>query len=162
MSARPKSGTHEGGRQLLVSACLAGLPCRYDGRSKPDPEVVALVASGAALPACAEQLGGLDTPRPPAEIVGGDGHDVLAGRARVLTDSGEDVTEDFLRGARATAGLAREHGVEAAVLQARSPSCGCGRIYDGTHSGTLVDGDGVLAALLQTRGITTRAVRGGR
>jgi Uncharacterized conserved protein len=104
----------------------------------------------------------MDTPRPPAEIVGGDGHDVLAGHARVLTDSGEDVTEDFLRGARATAELAHEHGVETAVLQDRSPSCGCGKIYDGTHSGTLKEGDGVLAALLQTWGITTRAVRGGR
>jgi len=152
---------HEGARPLLVSACLAGLPCRYDGRSKPDPEVVALVDAGDAVPVCAEQLGGMDTPRPPAEIVGGDGHDVLAGRARVLTDSGEDVTEEFLRGARATADLARAHGVEAAILQARSPSCGCGRIYDGSHSGTLVEGDGVLAALLQTVGITTRAVRGG-
>lgn len=152
---------HEGARPLLVSACLAGLPCRYDGRSKPDPEVVALVDAGDAVPVCAEQLGGMGTPRPPAEIVGGDGHDVLAGRARVLTDSGEDVTEEFLRGARATADLARAHGVEAAILQARSPSCGCGRIYDGSHSGTLVEGDGVLAALLQTVGITTRAVRGG-
>lgn len=147
---------------VLVSACLAGLPCRYDGRSKPDPGIVALVEEGGAIPVCAEQLGGLGTPRAPAEIVGGDGHDVLRGHARVLTDTGEDVTAQFLEGAGRTAALAREHGVQEAVLQARSPSCGCGRIYDGTHSGSLGDGDGVLAALLQENGISTRALRGGR
>lgn len=147
---------------VLVSACLAGLPCRYDGRAKPDQGIVDLVRAGGALPVCAEQLGGLATPRAPAEIVGGDGHDVLAGRARVLTVDGEDVTEEFVEGARRTVAVARDHGVQTAVLQARSPSCGCGRIYDGTHSGNPTEGDGVLAALLQERGILTRAVRGGR
>lgn len=147
---------------VLVSACLAGVPCRYDGRSKPDATVVALVDAGEALPVCAERLGGLDTPRPPAEIVGGDGHDVLAGRARVVTDAGADVTDAFVRGARACADLATAHGVTEAVLQARSPSCGCGQIHDGTHSGRLREGDGVLAAVLQSSGISTRAIRGAR
>ncbi|MFV0320593.1 MAG: DUF523 domain-containing protein, partial [Microbacterium sp.] len=120
-------------RQLvLVSSCLAGVPCRYDGRARPDPGIIDAVAAGRALPACAEQLGGLPTPRPPAEIVGGDGHDVLNGTARILTDAGEDVTESFVAGAQAVARLATEHGVTHAVLQARSPSCGCGTIYDGS------------------------------
>lgn len=109
---------------------------------------------------CPEVLGGLSTPRRPAEIVGGDGADVLDGRAVVVTDEGEDVTEEFVAGARAVADLAAEHGIERAVLQSRSPSCGCGSIYDGSFGGTLVDGDGVLAALLVRRGVTVTSIRG--
>ena len=141
---------------FLVSACLAGVPCRYDGGAKPDPAIVRAVAEGRALPACAEVAGGLPTPRPPAEIRGGDGADVLRGTARVVTEQGADVT----------AGVADEavaRGVRAAVLQPRSPSCGCGRVYDGSFSGGLVDGDGVLAAALRARGIgVTPHVRSGR
>ncbi|MBC3762197.1 DUF523 domain-containing protein [Quadrisphaera oryzae] len=146
----------------LVSACLAGLPCRYDGRSLPDPSVVQAVREGRAVPACAEQLAGLDTPRAAAELVGGDGHDVLAGRARVLTADGEDVTTDYVRGAELVADLAVRHGLNTAVLQARSPSCGCGSVYDGTHSGVLVAGDGVVTAVLRQRGLQVRSVRGQR
>lgn len=150
----------------LVSSCLAGLPCRYDGRAKPDPEIVRAVQEGRALPACAEQLGGLPTPRPAAEIVGHrgvgefDGHDVLAGRARVCGIDGEDFTAEFVAGARRVAQLAAEHGVTRATLQARSPSCGVAQIYDGSHSGRLAAGDGVLAALLRTEGIEVEAIRG--
>lgn len=144
----------------LVSSCLAGLPCRYDGRAKPDPTIVQAVREGRAVPACAEQLGGLPTPRPAAEIVGGDGHDVLAGRARVLGQQGKDFTEEFISGAHRVAAIAAEHGITRATLQARSPSCGAARIYDGSHSGTLVAGDGVLAALLRSRGMTIEAIRG--
>lgn len=146
----------------LVSACLAGVPCRYDGAARTDPEVAEAVRAGLALPACAEQLGGLPTPRPPAEIVGGDGADVLDGGARILTDTGEDVTAPFVAGAEAVAALAAEHGITEAVLQARSPSCGCGAVYDGSHSGELVDGDGVLAALLKRSGVSVTSVRGAR
>lgn len=145
---------------VLVSACLAGVPCRYDGRAKPDDGVVAEVEAGRAVAACAEVLGGMDTPRLPAEIVGGDGHDVLDGVAVVRTVDGEDVTAEFVRGATQVADLAAEHGVRTAVLQARSPSCGCERIYDGSHSGALTDGDGVVAALLKRRGIEVTSVRG--
>lgn len=145
---------------VLVSACLAGVPCRYDGRARPDAEIVAAVADGTAVPACAEQLGGLPTPRRPAEIVGGDGHDVLRGTARVVTIDGEDVTQPFIDGAREVARIAAERGITAAVLQARSPSCGCGSVYDGTHTGRLVDGDGVLAAALKAEGFTVTSVRG--
>jgi uncharacterized protein YbbK (DUF523 family) len=145
---------------ILVSACLAGVPCRYDGRAKPDAGVVAEVEAGRAVAACAEVLGGMDTPRSPAEIVGGDGHDVLDGSAAVRTIDGEDVTAEFVRGAEAVARVAEAHGVTSAVLQARSPSCGCGRIYDGSHTGALADGDGVVAALLKRQGIEVVALRG--
>ncbi len=145
---------------VLVSACLAGIPCRYDGRAKPDDAIVADVEAGRAIAVCAEVLGGMDTPRPAAEIVGGDGHDVLDGSATVCTVDGEDVTADFVRGAEAVARLAEAHEVTSAVLQARSPSCGCGHIYDGSHTGALVEGDGVVAALLQRRGIEVVALCG--
>lgn len=138
---------------FLVSACLAGIPCRYDGGAKPDPAIVRAVAEGRAFPACAEVAGGLPTPRPPAEIRGGGGADVLRGTARVVTEQGADVTAEFVAGARRVADEAVARGARAAVLQPRSPSCGCGRVYDGSFSGRLVDGDGVLAAALRARGI---------
>lgn len=145
---------------VLVSSCLAGVACRYDGRSRPDPDVVDAVNSGRAIPVCAEELGGLPTPRAPAEILGGDGRDVLAGTARVVTIDGDDVTEAFLSGARAVARVAIACGVSHALLQASSPSCGCGRIYDGTHSGQLANGDGVVAAVLKEQGVSITQVRG--
>lgn len=144
----------------LVSACLGGLPCRYDARAKPEPAIVEAVRAGHAIPACAEQLGGLPTPRPAAEIVGGDGQQVLDGSARIVTAEGEDVTDAFVRGAELVAEIASQHGVAEAVLQARSPSCGAGTIYDGSHSGTLTSGDGVLAALLKRNGVPIRVIRG--
>ncbi|PYI39937.1 DUF523 domain-containing protein [Arthrobacter psychrolactophilus] len=144
----------------LVSSCLAGLPCRYDARARPDDAVMQAVADGTALPACAEQLGGLPTPRPPVEIVGGDGHDVLAGTASVVTSDRVDLTSAFVHGAHVVAELVAERGITHAVLQDRSPSCGCGTIYDGSHSGALVNGDGVLAAVLKSRGVTVEALRG--
>ncbi|MGW4096571.1 DUF523 domain-containing protein [Mycobacterium sp. NPDC004974] len=137
----------------IVSACLSGIPCRYDGRARPDRDVIDAVSAGEALPLCAEVLGGLPTPRPAAEIVGGDGHDVLDGRARVVSVHGDDLTDAFIAGAKAVADTAIEKGARRAILQARSPSCGCGSIYDGTHSGALQPGDGVVAAELRRCGI---------
>ena len=126
----------------MVSACLAGTPCRYDGRSNLRPEIAALVERGEAVPVCPEVLGGLPTPRTPSER-----------RAdRVFSASGDDVTAAFLAGAEAALYIAEECGCCAAVLKARSPSCGCGRIYDGTFSHTLIDGDGLFAALLRKKG----------
>lgn len=159
----PSSGTrapapHD--RPVLVSACLAGVPCRYDGRPLPDAEVVTAVRDGRAVPLCPEELGGLSTPRPPAEIVGGDGGDVLDGLARVLDAHGNDVTDAVLLGAHRVADDARRRGITHAVLQARSPSCGCGVIHDGSFSGRTVPGDGVLAALLGRQGVTVEARRG--
>ena len=108
---------------------------------------------GEAVPVCPEEESGLPTPRPAAEIVWGTGEDVLNGRARVLTTEGEDVTAYFLHGAQYAADVAAANGIEVAVLKANSPSCGCGRIYDGTFSGAVMDGDGVTAALLKRKGV---------
>lgn len=138
---------------VLVSACLAGRACRFDGSANPDDFVGRLVATGRAVPVCSEVDGGLGTPRPPAEIVGGSGDDVLAGRARVVTDDGADVTEAYIAGAHHALATARRSGANAAVLKARSPSCGRGAVYDGTFSGTVSEGDGVTAALLRAHGI---------
>ena len=140
-------------RRYLVSACLAGEPCAYDGRPRPCPVVERLVREGRAVTVCPECLGGLPVPRLPAEIENGSGLDVLAGRARVVNRRGRDVTEAFLRGAQAALAIAREQGLRTAILRSRSPSCGCGRIYDGTFTGRLRPGDGVTAALLREAGL---------
>ena len=128
--------------KLLISACLLGVCCRYDGDSKPHPLVSALAERHTLIPVCPEQLGGLPTPRAPAERQDG----------RVVTQGG-DVTGQYRRGAEETLKLCRLLGCEAAVLKERSPSCGHGQVYDGTFSGTLTAGDGVTAALLAAHGI---------
>jgi uncharacterized protein YbbK (DUF523 family) len=138
---------------ILVSACLLGLCARYDGGHNLCPALVAPAAAGLCLPVCPEQLGGLPTPRQPAEITGGSGHDVLAGRAKVLGKAGADLTPAFLRGAQQTLALVRAIPVAAAILKARSPSCGVGTIYDGSFTRTIRDGDGVAAAALAELGI---------
>ena len=138
---------------ILVSACLAGRPCRFDGSDNREDRLGGLISEGRAVLVCPEEEGGLGTPRPPAEIVGGDGHDVVEGRARVVTQGGRDVTEEYLAGARAALERARSSGARAAVLKARSPSCGKGCIYDGSFTRTRRVGDGVTAALLAANGI---------
>lgn len=144
---------------IAVSACLAGVPCRYDGAANRSDLVCSLVASGKAVCICPECMGGLPTPREPAEIVGGSAEDVLQGRARVLTKSGRDVTEAFVQGAYAALAFCRAHGATEAVLKAKSPSCGSGRVYDGTFSGRLTTGDGITAALLCKYGIPVHTER---
>lgn len=130
-------------KTLLISACLLGLCCRYDGGSKPQPGVEALAERYRLIPVCPEQLGGLPTPREPSER-----------RAdAVVSRSGTDVTAQFRRGAEQALHLARLYGCKAAVLKERSPSCGSGEIYDGTFTGTRVPGDGVTAELLKQNGI---------
>jgi uncharacterized protein YbbK (DUF523 family) len=138
---------------VLVSACLAGRACAYDGSHRAHPEILDLVRAGRAVLVCPEEEGGLPTPRPAAEIEGGRGGDVLDGTARVLTDSGMDVTDVYLEGARVAVGRADAQGCTAAILKARSPACGCEAVYDGTFSRTLTDGDGVTAAALRRAGI---------
>lgn len=128
---------------ILVSACLLGVPCRYDGQSKAHPLARALCEKHHVVPVCGEIFGGLPTPRPPAEIQGD----------RVVTRDGRDVTEAYRRGAEAVLELARLTGAQAAVLKERSPSCGSGEIYDGTFTGTVVEGWGVTAELLRREGI---------
>ena len=128
---------------ILVSACLAGEKCRYNGEDFFCASVAALVASGRAIAVCPEVLGGLPVPRPPAEIVDG----------RVLTRGGADVTAQFREGAQMGMEIARRAGCHSAILKARSPSCGVGRIYDGSFCGRLIAGDGVFAAMLKEAGI---------
>lgn len=133
---------------VIVSACLAGIRCRYDGKSSLNTAVVELMEKGEAIPVCPEQLGGCATPRPAVEISGGTGADVLDGRAEVKTKNGEDRTKELIFGAEEVLRIARLTGAEKAILKARSPSCGCGKIYDGTFSGRLIEGNGVTAELL--------------
>jgi len=124
--------------KLLISAYLLGCCCRYDGTAKTCLPAAELLTRYVVVPVCPEQLGGLPTPRPPAERQG----------ERVMAKGGLDVTGPYRRGAEETLKLCRLLGCEAAVLKERSPSCGCGRIYDGTFSGTLTAGNGVTAELL--------------
>lgn len=143
---------------ILVSACLIGRRCRYDGGGFDQyPDLRSLVEEGRAIAVCPEELGGLSTPRPPAELVGGDGAGALAGAAHLHTQDGTDVTSAFLKGAEATARIAAAHGARTAVLKARSPSCGCHGVYDGTFSGALVPGMGVTAARLTAMGLVVHS-----
>ncbi|MBS1184321.1 MAG: hypothetical protein H6Q99_4201 [Proteobacteria bacterium] len=141
--------------RILISACLLGRPVRYDGAGKPlaDPRVARWQEEGRLVPLCPELMGGLPVPRPAAEIVGGSGADVLAGRARVMTVTGEDVTAAFVDGAEAVLVLARQSGCSHALLIDGSPSCGSLSIHDGGFSGRRVAGSGVTAALLTMNGI---------
>ncbi|MFD7991278.1 DUF523 domain-containing protein [Streptomyces mexicanus] len=145
---------------ILVSACLRGVPCRFDGRHKLSPELADTVSGRRVVSFCPEVAGGLPTPRRPAELVGGDGHDVLDGTARVVEDTGRDVTEEFVAGAHRALAAARAAGCAEAVLMPRSPSCGRGAVHDGSFTGELVAGDGVTAALLERNGITVHPAPG--
>ena len=129
--------------KLLVSACLLGCPCRYDGRSKPLVGIGCLREKYKLIPVCPEQLGGLPTPRTPAEWCG----------SRIVTRDGRDVTEAYQKGAQAALELCLREGCTAALLKERSPACGSGRIYDGTFTHTLIPGDGAAAELLKKNGI---------
>ena len=132
--------------KILVSHCLLGEPCRYDGASRLDRQVLELHKAGHTLiPVCPEVLGGLDTPRAPAE---------LQPDGRVVNEEGEDVTAAYQAGAQAVLRIATEQGCTLAVLKARSPSCGCGEVYDGTFTRTLKGGWGVAARLLLEAGVT--------
>ena len=128
----------------IVSACLAGVPCRMDGEAKPCPPVRALVEAGEAVPVCPEVLGGLPTPRVPSE---------LQADGTVRSAAGQDVTAQFYRGAARAMEICREHGCTGAILKARSPSCGKGFVYDGSFTKTLRPGDGCFARLLRSAGI---------
>jgi uncharacterized protein YbbK (DUF523 family) len=138
---------------VVLSACVAGVACTHEAEAKTRDWALRLMAEGRAVTVCPEVAGGLPVPRPAAEIIGGDGHDVLDGRARVVDEHGVDVTEQYLRGAQAALAAARRAGATRAILKARSPSCGSGRIFDGTFTGGTAAGDGVTAALLTRSGI---------
>ena len=135
---------------LLVSACLLGVSCRYDGGTKPCDAVIALAKTHTLIPVCPEIFGGLPTPRTPCEIVGD----------RVLSRCGADKTDAYRRGAAEVLRLAGLFDCRAALLKARSPACGSGEVYDGSFSGTLKKGDGVAAAALLAAGIPVFAENG--
>ncbi|XOB40375.1 MAG: DUF523 domain-containing protein [Candidatus Nealsonbacteria bacterium] len=127
----------------ICSACLLGIRCRYDGKSKPDDKIIELLKKETLIPVCPEQLGGLSTPREPAEQKGN----------KVITKSGKDVTESFKKGAEQVLELAELFDIKEAILKQKSPSCGCGQIYDGSFSSRIIKGDGVTTSLLKTNGI---------
>ena len=128
---------------ILVSACLLGTPCRYDGKSKANPDVLALSGSYNLIPVCPEVAGGLPTPRVPSERIGD----------KVMMRDGRDVTDNYRSGAQEALRLCRLHNIKIAILKERSPSCGKGEIYDGSFSGRLTARDGVTAELLTKEGI---------
>lgn len=128
---------------ILVSACLLGVNCRYNGKGELAPGIRELMERCHPVPVCPEIMGGLPTPRTPAERSGG----------RVITRDGGDVTDAYERGAEEAVRLAKLYGCRYAVLKERSPSCGSGTIYDGTFTGTRIPGDGVTAARLAQEGV---------
>lgn len=141
-------------QKILVSACLLGEAVRYDGAAHgPFAQLQAWQAEGRVLALCPEMAGGLPTPRPPAEILGGQGRAVLAGQQAVRDCHGRDVSDAFRAGAARALALVREQGIGMAVLKARSPSCGNRQTYSGEFSGRLVEGAGVTAAALQAAGV---------
>lgn len=129
--------------KLIVSKCLLGYPCRYDGKSVPSQAVIDLQNKYELVPVCPEELGGLLTPRIPAEIVGD----------RVIRKDGKDITLEYTSGAVAALEIARENNCTVAILKSKSPSCGKGKIYDGTFSGRLTDGDGICVRLFKKNNI---------
>ena len=134
----------------IVSACLAGLATRFDGTSCRKRKVAELVKKGKALPVCPEVLGGLSVPRPEAQINLGKGKDVLDGKARVINEKGEDVTQFFLKGAYRFLEITKSCHISKAIMKDKSPSCGCGRIHSGNRT---IQGDGVTTSLLKREGI---------
>lgn len=138
---------------IIVSACLCGINCRYDGKNTLNDDICRLFKEGKVMPVCPEQLGGLETPRDPHEILQGTGRNVLDGNGKVVSVKGKDSTENFIKGAHEALKIAKSCNAKIAILKAKSPSCGCGTIYDGSFSGSKKEGNGVTAELLIKNGI---------
>lgn len=134
---------HLHSKPILVSACLLGVCCTYRGDGNPNPAVISLLDTCTLIPICPEQMGGLPTPRTPAEIRGNG----------VWMKDGTDVTIEFQRGAEEALKIATLYGCDVAILKQRSPSCGNALIYDGTHSGVVIEGAGITAQKLRAAGI---------
>jgi uncharacterized protein YbbK (DUF523 family) len=141
-------------KKIMVSACLLGINCRYNGESKFSPQLVACLANHTVIPCCPELLGELMIPRPPAEIINGDGQAVWSGQARVIDRDGNDRTAYFKAGAQKALELYLKEQPEMVIFKANSPSCGRGLIYNGSFNGELVEGDGVATTLLRDWGAT--------
>lgn len=129
---------------VLVSACLAGVNCKYNGKNNLKSDILKLVEEGKAILVCPEQLGGLSTPRNPSEIIDD----------KVIMKDGTNVTSQYARGANETLCIAKLYNINKAILKAKSPSCGNRKVYDGTFTGTLIDGEGITTKLLCQNGIT--------
>lgn len=139
--------------KVLVSACLCGVNCKYDGKNNFNKKVAELLKKGIAIPVCPEQLGGQSTPRAPHELQDTTGAEVLDGKGKILGPEGDDATGEFIKGAEETLTIAQLTGAVCAILKARSPSCGKGIIYDGSFSGSKREGNGVTTELLLKNGI---------
>jgi uncharacterized protein YbbK (DUF523 family) len=140
-------------KKLLVSACLAGINCTFRGKNNLSDKIKRLVDDGIAIALCPEVFASLGVPRENIELSGGDGDDVLDGKAKAISSGGKDVTKSVIAGANKILKVIEKYGIKKAILKSNSPTCGVGRIYDGTFSNTLKNGDGVLAALLKRNGI---------
>ena len=140
MSKKPK----------IVSACLAGVTCRYDCAAKPENDIIKMVEEGKAIPVCPEQLGGLPTPRPPSEEIGNN----------FITIEGKDVTEQYYRGAKEALRIAEMIGCDEAFLKSKSPMCGVGKIYSGKFDGRMIPGDGLFTRMLKKIGVKVNEVEG--
>ena len=127
---------------MLISACLVGINCKYNGKNNYNEKALDLVKKGIAISICPEQLGGLTTPRNPSEIR------IIDNKVHVIDNKNNDVTKEFEKGANEVLKLAKDLNVDKVILKSKSPSCGIGKIYDGTFSNNLIDGNGILANLL--------------
>lgn len=139
---------------ILISSCLIGLYCRYNGKTKLVKKLIKLVEQGKAIYICPEQVGGLSTPRVPAEIeFGKSATDVLVGKAKVIGKDCSNLTKEFVKGATETLNLCQKYGIKIAILSENSPSCGSVEIYDGTFTGNKILGHGITTELLLQNGI---------
>jgi len=138
---------------IIVSACLYGVNCRYDGKSSENAKIINAFKEDQIILVCPEELGGLKTPRTPCEIYKGTGKEVLNGLCKVKSSKGEDFTSYFIKGAEETLKIAKTFDVKKAILKSKSPSCGLNTIYNGDFDKTLVKGNGVTAQLLINNGI---------
>lgn len=138
---------------VLISACLLGDNVKYSGGNNSCQLLKDYQTKINFISICPECLGQLPVPRPPAEIISGDGQKVLNGEAKVTDNTGQDVTNNFISGAQLALKIAQEHNISFAILKSRSPSCGNGKIYDGNFNGSLITGDGITTALLKAHGI---------
>jgi uncharacterized protein YbbK (DUF523 family) len=138
---------------IIVSACLAGVNCRYDGKNRENALIQKLISKRLAVPLCPEVLGGRPVPREACEIIGGTAAQVLAGTACVRDKNGKDVTEEVLDGVKIFMKAVARMNVTAVILKTKSPTCGRGKVHDGTFTGKMIDGNGVLTAALLKEGV---------
>ena len=138
---------------ILISACLCGVNCRHDGCVIENKLLKKLVGLRKAIPLCPEVLGGRTVPREPAEIVGGTAEDVMSGKAKIKDKTGKDVTNDIVTGVLYAVAAVKKMGIKKAILKTKSPTCGMGKIFDGSFSGKLIDGNGILTAALLKEGV---------